>query len=102
MTVRVISDIPTTASPSQTTGGRRSVVAVTPDPGPGPGSWFNAELVRTITRPVLTIGGAAAWVWFIVAEVNYPPAFQWLIIASWLEWFGERAVKRLAELGGPR
>ena len=74
-------------------------------------SWLNTELdhkpalsaaewVRTITRPVLTIGGAAVWVWFIVAEVNYPPAFQWLIIASWLEWFGERAVKRLTELGG--
>lgn len=52
-----------------------------------------------ITHPVLAIGGAAAWVWFIIAdEVNYPPAFQYLVMALALEWFGERAVKRLTEL----
>ena len=90
----------------------RSTSETTPRPdqppvGAGlvPARWLNSELdhfVRTITRPVLTIGGAAVWVWFIVAGVNYPPAFQWLVIASWLEWFGERAVKRLIALGGPK
>ena len=42
------------------------------------------------------------WVWFIVAGVNYPPAFQWIVIASWTAWFGERTVKRLFELGGQK
>lgn len=92
---------PSTQPPAGSTT-KPTVVGAIQESPMKPGSWLNTELdhfVRTVTRPILTIGGAVVWVWFILAEVNYPPALQWLIIACWLEWFGERAVKRLTELG---
>lgn len=61
------------------------------------GSMSFGDFVRTATRPTLTITALIAWIAFIEAKVDYPPAFQWLTIVMSLEWFGERALGRFAQ-----
>ena len=56
-----------------------------------------ADLVRCITRPLLTVLALAAWVFFIASSTDYPQSFQWLTTAMCLEWFTERAIARFRQ-----
>lgn len=70
-------------------------VAITPPKG----TPFNGHLVRTIVRPLLTIGATTVWCLFIWKGIEYPPEFQLAVLGAWGLWFGERAVKRIREQG---
>lgn len=54
------------------------------------------EVLKTLTRPVLTLIGLMAWLVFIAYEVPYPDWFQWTVIGMISSWFGERTIRRLA------
>jgi len=58
------------------------------------------HMVRTATRPVLTILGFLAWTTFIAYEVPVPDPFQWAVLGMLGTWFGERALKRVLQMGG--
>lgn len=53
-------------------------------------------MLKTLTRPVLTLIGLMAWLVFIAYEVPYPDWFQWTVIGMISSWFGERTIRRLA------
>ena len=57
-----------------------------------------ADFVRTATRPVLTVISLLAWVMFISEEIQYPPIFQWLVVAMVGEWFSERFLTRFGDM----
>ena len=61
---------------------------------------MNAETIKTLFRPFLTLFLVATWVIFIAKGIDYPPMFQWLAAGSAGEWVLERGWKRLLEMKG--
>lgn len=52
-----------------------------------------SELVRTLTRPVLTIGLAVLWAWQMVHAQSVDPELKTLTIGLATWWFADRAKK---------
>ena len=61
---------------------------------------MNAEIIKTLFRPFLTLLLVVAWIIFIAKGINYPPSFGWLAAGSAGEWVLERGWKRLLEMKG--
>ena len=53
------------------------------------------EIIRASTRPILTILGLISWVALILAEIEYPDAFQYAVIGMICWWFGERLIRKV-------
>ncbi len=61
---------------------------------------MNAETIKTLFRPLLTLLLVVTWVIFIAKGITYPATFGWLAAGSAGEWVLERGYKRLLEMRG--
>ena len=56
-----------------------------------------AELIRSLVRPFIVIWGFTLYGVCIFMKLEVPPLLGGLISAMIIEYFGERAIKRLKE-----
>jgi len=54
-----------------------------------------SEIIRAATRPILTILGLISWTTLILADIEYPEAYQYAVIGMICWWFGERFIKKI-------
>lgn len=58
-----------------------------------------AEMFKSLVRPFIIVAGFTVYGICIVTEVEVPALLAGLVSAVIIEYFGERAIKRLKERG---
>ena len=53
-------------------------------------SEFITTVIKSATRPVLTIFGFVSWFYMIVKGIEYPDMYQTAVVGMLLWYFGER------------
>lgn len=61
-----------------------------------------ATMVKTITRPILVIMLAIAWIGFIAHRIDVPIAYEGVAGGAITWYFAERSYKRVKEIRRPK
>ena len=56
------------------------------------------DIVRSFTRPALTLFGLVSWVMLFANGYQIPDQFTWLVYGMVLWWFGDRSFFKLNDI----